>query len=93
MCSSPKSSTKYRRSARKTEFNREQYQQYARMMRHASACYEKAQQRKAERQKQTAKQQSLDIDKTSHATKSTQINQPGIFLIIKAFLTAPVVLP
>ena len=42
MCSSPNGSTTSRRSARIIEMNREQYEEYARMVRHASTCYEKA---------------------------------------------------
>ena len=53
MCSSPKSSTTRRRHGKKTEFSRAEYEEYALMVRRASACYEQAQQRKTERRQQT----------------------------------------
>jgi hypothetical protein len=56
MCSSPKSLTTRRRHGKKTEISRAEYEAYALMVRTTSACYEKAQQRKAERRQQTASQ-------------------------------------
>jgi hypothetical protein len=54
MCSSPKRSTTRRRHGKKTEFSRAEYEEYALMVRRASACYEQAQQRKAKKRQQTA---------------------------------------
>jgi len=51
MCSSPKgsSSTSNRRKSRIAIETPEEYQAYAQMLRNASACYERSQQRKKER--------------------------------------------
>jgi len=94
MCSSPKSSTKYRRQTRKKQFSQMEYADYARMVRRASACYEAAQQRKAEKQQQAAGQQleaiNKPIDDYKQAVQNDNKTQSGILSDIKAFLLKPV---
>ena len=92
MCSSPKGSTTSRRSARIKEMSREQYEEYARMVRHASTCYEKAQQRKAERREQIAAQQQVSSDET-YNTSNGKKKQLSVLSAIRALLTAPIALP
>ena len=91
MCSSPKGSTTSRRSARIREMSREQYEEYARMVRHASTCYEKAQQRKAERREQIAAQQQVSSDETYNTSKGKKTIER--IVAIRALLTAPIALP
>jgi len=94
MCSSPKGSTKYRRHTRKKEFSRIEYEEYARMVRRASACYEAAQQRKSEKRQQTASQQSgssnKPIGKQQKAVNKDDKISFGVLSGIKAFLMKPV---
>ena len=46
MCSSPKGSTTRRQYAKKSEFSRSEYEEYARMVRRASAVYDNIEQKK-----------------------------------------------
>lgn len=92
MCSSPKGSTTSRRSARIIEMSREQYEEYARMVRHASTCYEKAQQRKAERNEKIAAKQRVSSDETYNTSNGKKKQLSKLSAII-ALLTAPIALP
>jgi len=61
MCSSPKGSSARRPQAKKKILNREEYAEYASMLRRSSAAYEQAQERKAERRKHDASKQPVII--------------------------------
>jgi hypothetical protein len=93
MCRSPKSSATSRRSVKIKAMSREQYEDYARMVRHASSCYEKAQQRKAARCAQIAAQQQLSSDDAGHASPNGKQKQFNVWSAISAFFTTPIALP
>ena len=92
MCSSPKGSTTRRRHGKKTEFSRVEYEEYALMVRRASICYEKAQQRKAERRQQIASQQTVSINKPRDISKGSGGKYPNILSNIKGFFMQTVTL-
>jgi hypothetical protein len=92
MCSSPKSSTTHRRRAKKIALSRAEYEEYSQMVKRASACYEEAQQPKAERRQKTPIQQPLSIKKPLEVVKYKRKKQPSIFPNIKAFFMRPVML-
>lgn len=71
-----------------------EYDEYARMVRRASACYEAAQQRKAEKRQQAVNKQSETIKKPidNHKKAAHKDNkiQPDVLSDIKDFLMKPV---
>ena len=82
MCSSPKGSSWCFKQARRKEFSRSDYEEHARMMRRASAVYDRIEQEKADRQLIANQTPQATIDKSSLEDKA----QVRIFSGIKAFL-------
>lgn len=85
MCSSPKGSTTRRRHAKKSEFNRSEYEEYARMVRKASAVYDRIEQKKAERAQVIASQKSTITDNKKDVLKNKDKAPSTVFSDIKAF--------
>ena len=85
MCSSPKGSSQCFRQTKRKEFIRSEYEAYARMMRRASAVYDRIEQEKAERRLAIANQQAevdVEIKKLPKDKDKVQI---GWFSSIKTF--------
>lgn len=90
MCSSPKGSATRRRHSKKSEFSRSEYEEYARMLRRASAVYDRIEQEKAERRQGIAGQKLELIDSQKDVSKAKDKSQSSVFSCIKAFLLKPV---
>jgi hypothetical protein len=90
MCSSPKGSTTRRRHVKKSEFSRSEYEEYARMVRKASAVYDRIEQEKSERAQVIASQKFTIADNKRVVLKNED-KVPVTFVSgIKAFLLRPV---
>jgi hypothetical protein len=92
MCSSPKSSTTRRHRVKKIVLNKAEYEEYACMVRRASACYEEAQQRKAERRQKKPNQLPAPVQRPLEVSKYDGEKRLSIFSNIKAFLIQPMML-
>ncbi len=90
MCSSPKGSTTRRRHVKKSEFSHSEYEEYARMVRKASAVYDRIEQEKAEKTQVSASQQSTITDNKKDILKNEDRVLVTVFSGIKAFLLRPV---
>jgi hypothetical protein len=90
MCSSPKGSTTRRRHTKKSEFSRSEYEEYACMVRRASAVYDRIEQKKAERRQVIASKKSAISDKQRELLKDEDNSPSSMFSGIKAFLLKPV---
>ncbi|MCF6250956.1 MAG: hypothetical protein L3J75_06770 [Methylococcaceae bacterium] len=90
MCSSPKGSTTRRRHVKKSEFSRSEYEEYARMVRKASAVYDRIEQEKVEKTQVSASQQSTITSNKKDVLKNEDRVLVTVFSGIKAFLLRPV---
>ncbi len=92
MCSSPKGSGARRPQVKKKALNREEYAEYASMLRRSSVSYEQAQERKAEKIKQEASQKPIIINQESEDSTFVRKREAHIWGDIKSFLFQPVTL-
>ena len=85
MCSSPKGSTQCFRQTKRKEFSRSEYEEHARMMRRASAVYDRIEQEKAERRQAIANQKAVYVMEDKQPLKNRDKVQVGLFSGIKNF--------
>ena len=89
MCSSPKGSGKCFKQTKRKESSPLEYEEYASMMRRASAVYDRIEQEKAERRLLMASQQSQPNAKKVIKEKKNKL-QGGVLSEVKAFFLQPV---
>jgi len=90
MCSAPKGSTTRRRHIKKCKVSHSDYEEYARMVRSASAVYDRIEKENTKQKELLASQKPTITEKQFDNSRDENKSHFNIFSSVKTFLLKPV---